>query len=92
MILNAMEKDGALPGDGAKELQDHLKTQTTDMMKSKPALDAPLNHQIQTTAPKITTVMEIEPALSGVGAKEPPDDWIRIYRSISKFYPSFFNK
>lgn len=58
-------------------------------MNPKPALDAQLNHHIQITAPEITTAKEEELALSGVGAKDKPDQ-IAINQSIPKIY--FFSQ
>jgi hypothetical protein len=81
---NVMAKDGALNGDGAKELPDQPRAATTITMR----------HLVPTNVPRRTTVIiktetiiatDKEPALHGDGAKALPDDR-SIQTSINSLY------
>jgi len=71
---NVMDKGPALHGVGAKEPQDHQRMLTTYTTKLPLETNALAIHQAPTMLTEATIVTETEPALHGVGAKEPRDD------------------
>ena len=68
LVPNAMARDGAAPGDGAKEPPDQPRMPTTDTMRDQLVTSATSTIQTRTTCATAT-----EPAVHMVGARELPD-------------------
>jgi len=71
---NAMAKEHALHGDGARELQGLPKMLNIVTMKLKPVTNAPLAVQTRTMLTETIIAMETENALIGDGVRVFQDD------------------
>lgn len=69
-----MDKEDALPTDGATEFQDLTRTPDIPIMSVRLETGAPQAQMTGTLPTETTTVMETGPALPTDGAKEYQDD------------------